>query len=1240
MSRPSPSSRLLQLGSLPGLSHCLLTQLSGHDAISSPFEFELTLMGAKDAVDPAQVLGQSVSWQVNHTRNQPQYFNGCISKFSFEIGEHGKLIYHITARPWLWFLSEVKDCRAFTKLSTVGIVKKLLTEHGFHDFDISKLTGQYAKRDYCVQFNETTLDFIQRLLAEEGIFYYFVHDNNKHTLVLADSVQAYQPYPKNINFNANDAASTHYLKDWYAGQNSVCQQAACQDYNFISPDKDLSSAGKGPSQAKAGLVGKPIEHYQYPGEYQTTQDGQQRVKLKNEQLTRDELIYSGTANYPNFTPATQLQFADNAAPKCCITKVEYRGQDLSGTTTHQREPGEGRQSFETTFHAISADKTFRPTPIKKPLVRGVHLATVCNGQGSDIQCDKYGRIKVHFPWDREHGASQATTTWLRANQLLSGANWGSSFIPRKGTELMISYENGDPDKPMAIACLYNSDMRLPYDTKTKLTQSGIKTETLQQHDNSQRNELRFDDKPGEEQLYLRAQKDLNREVKHNLIETINHNYNATIKRGDQHVKINEAECVIEAKDICLQANGAQIIIDQTGIHFDASQININVLGGDSVPLSRVGDHHKCTKKHRDLTSHKGGPIKQGSPNVFINGKAAARLGDKAKCSHNTKDHITHGINMLLINGQPAAAKGKKTAHKGKIKQGSPNVSGGMMVGAPRLSPATPVKQFAAHLDYFHLENMKELSGAGITSMHEDPKDNKPEQVAQNSHWRVTNDEGHAVFPTGKTKVIEAHNREILKVNDTKIVYPHSLVEVKGSDLKPDSQYQKKIALKAIMPPVIVNVRPKPHDANSRQKLTDFELEYFKKNGNNALIFIHGYNVPYGAFPKQVIGAAEQPEQVIATPVGFESDPVSTMTTPIFSDSDRTLFRNNDMLDKRYPNLSQLNDETLNGTDAHNWMLHMEDNLNMATGQFDRSDYSKFQRCINVAWYGDYGSLHYLDADPSANAAGKKLPPLINQLHDAGIEINIIAHSLGNRVLLSMMNELGKAGKSDIIKHVFMWEPAVPQTALSPDPEMDVSLDQDSNFSKAYIAAEKITVLYSKNDSIVNLPYLLAVNTGISHNGTYFNLKDAEKGEHEGATAGAMAGFSAGSLPGTIAGALGGALVGFVSGTPAATLIDNSNKHSALVQQRVQEVMKHYSNDANIYKDLGVVYDPSNPEQSEQRLNAKLNEMTKELEAKYQIPCAMGHAGIDTITLQTFPNQMESIPNIMGNQFMSMFFQVP
>jgi hypothetical protein len=343
----------------------------------------------------------------------------------------------------------------------------------------------------------------------------------------------------------------------------------------------------------------------------------------------------------------------------------------------------------------------------------------------------------------------------------------------------------------------------------------------------------------------------------------------------------------------------------------------------------------------------------------------------------------------------------------------------------------------------------------------------------------------------KIQRIQVSGDEIISVNQQSIAYPTDSALIKPSDFKhyqgdnyddadsPVKGEDRCAHIELLCRPIIINLREDNIDTNTQQ-LTMHEIAYFKQMGQNATLFIHGYNIALGKFPRMVIGI-----QSIKKVFMENYNCYGLLIDPILNESRRTFYRHGKMILDHFGCSFSNNQPVafknydLNGTGAYEWFLHMEDNLNVATGQFYRNNYLKYTRMIHVTWSGDVGVLNYMAAEDKADIAAKKLIKVIRQLIAHDIEVNVIAHSLGSRILLSVMNDIGQQHKYEIINHVFLWQAAVPNTALSNNVNKDTTIKNNGHFPDAYKAAKKITVLFSRRDKVLKKDYYLANVLGIS-----------------------------------------------------------------------------------------------------------------------------------------------------------------
>jgi type VI secretion system secreted protein VgrG len=425
--------------------------------------------------------------------------------------------YQLLLRPWLWWLNLASNNRVFQNLSTADIVTSIFDAHGFSDYQL-KLTGSYTPREYCVQYGETDFAFVSRLLEEEGIFWLFTHGAGKHTLVLGDSNDAFPACP-----NASTIAylgqrmGERELHGIRSGQ--LCRQAVsgtyrATDYEFTTPTTSLY----GQTQAVSG----PRMVYEHPGGFTTKSRGDALGKLRVDALRSEETRFIGESDCRWLVPGHSFTLSgheDDAA------NIEWVVTRVSHEVSHEH--------YRNRFEAIPKSTNYRP-PRSTPKPRmHTQTAKVVGKAGEEIWTDQYGRIKIQFPWDRDGKNDEASSCWVRVVLPWSGKGFGMQFIPRIGQEVIVTFIDGDPDRPLVTGCVYNGGNALPYALPANQTQSGIKTNSSKGGGGS--NELRFEDKKGSEEVFLQAQKDMKVKVLHDVNSTIGHNdHNPGARQSHRH----------------------------------------------------------------------------------------------------------------------------------------------------------------------------------------------------------------------------------------------------------------------------------------------------------------------------------------------------------------------------------------------------------------------------------------------------------------------------------------------------------------------------------------------------------------------------------------------------------------------------------------------------------------------------------------------------------------------------------
>jgi type VI secretion system secreted protein VgrG len=559
----------------------LVRRFSGQEQLGRCFEYTLTLFSTDDNVEMESLLGQHASVRVR-IAGQERFFDGIVCDFSHIGRQHRYALYRMTLRPWFWLLSRNQDCRVFQNESTVDILRKIFNERGFNDVEES-LLSTYKPREYCVQYRESELDFISRLMEHEGIYYYFRHEKLKHTLVLADSSSAHQPAPgfETVHYGKleDDKGLPGAFYGWSTTKRVRAGQVALNDYDFEKPQADLlvgNSEPKDHSHAEA-------EYFDYPGRYTLVDAGQDLARVRMQQLAMPHELAEGETEATGLFTGALFKLADH--PRSDQNR-EYLTVGASyAIDSGGFESGDmgGPLIFTSRLTALSSKVPFRPErTTHTPIVTGAQTAVVVGPSGQEIWTDEYGRVKVQFHWDRDGKKDENSSCWVRVAQSWAGSNWGAIFIPRIGHEVVVEFLEGDPDQPLIIGSVYNKRNKPPYKLPKQQTQSGIKTQSTKDAERSEYNELRFEDEKGNEEVFIQAQKNLTTNVKNDSSTTIGNNHDHTVKKamtvnvdeGAYKTTVSKDEMTIDvpvnlyrvkAQEILLESNGFTVHMDATGI---------------------------------------------------------------------------------------------------------------------------------------------------------------------------------------------------------------------------------------------------------------------------------------------------------------------------------------------------------------------------------------------------------------------------------------------------------------------------------------------------------------------------------------------------------------------------------------------------------------------------------------------------------------------------------------------------
>jgi type VI secretion system secreted protein VgrG len=657
------SERHVSISTPLGGDKLVFWRMSAREGLSQLFNYELDLLSADGNIDYESLLAKTATVTLKKDENSERYFHGYITDFAYlgtsydiqlaSTGEFNQYhVYRATLKPWLWFLSRTADCRIFQNKKVPDIIKEVFRDNGFSDIqDSLSNKGKFLEREYCVQYRETDLEFVSRLMEQEGIYYYFKHDDNKHTLVLANSIDAHKSAGDIMFFppDEHERRIEQHIDSWHVDSKVRSGQYAVTEYNFVKPKDNLEARSVNPS--KHPLANTEI--FDYPGEYKdkdtSVSIGEEFAKIRLEEERSSYEVVTGRGNSRLISVGSLFNLTDfprdDQNREYLITTVDYEIYSDDYTSTSGREEDAGKlHPYLCKFTAMQRAKPYRPpraTP--KPVVRGPQTAVVVGPKGEEIHTDEHGRVRVQFHWDRYGKNDENSSCWIRVGQPWAGKQWGGVFLPRIGHEVIVDFLEGDPDRPIITGSVYNGDNKPPYKLPTNKTQSGFKSRSTLDGTDATFNELRFEDKKGEEEVYFHAEKDFNRVVENNdtlkvgfddkddgdqTIEIFN---NRTLKVGDptapdgsQTTEIHKdrTNTLNTGNDTIQVKMGDRTVNVDLGKIFEEAMQSIELkVGASSIKLEPA----KITIKSPQIAIQADATLDAKSPMTTINGDATLTL---------------------------------------------------------------------------------------------------------------------------------------------------------------------------------------------------------------------------------------------------------------------------------------------------------------------------------------------------------------------------------------------------------------------------------------------------------------------------------------------------------------------------------------------------------------------------------------------------------------------------------------
>jgi type VI secretion system secreted protein VgrG len=539
----------------------IVKSFSGTEEVSRLYSYVVEATADKTSLSFDAMVGKPATLILTLADNQKRYISGHVRRFTQPSRLDDLNHYHVEIVPWLWFLTQRSDCRIFQNKTALEIITGVFDTAGFSGKYENKTSATYRKREYCVQYRETDFNFVSRLMEEEGIFYFFNHGNNSHKMVLGDAPSAHKaliPAGDVIYYRASEEEERRpAVMDFVAEHSVRSTKISLRDFDFVKPSADLTVMKN---------ASDTYELYDYPGNYTERPDGEHYAKTRLEHHQSLVKLFSGTATERRLTTGSKFNLKEHP-------RAEYNATYMLTAVHHSGSQFEEEGTYHCSFECIPADVPFRPTCIAmKPVISGCQTALVVGPAGEEIWLDKYGRIKVQFHWDRVGKKDENSSCWIRIARDWAGKNWGFAFHPRIGQEVIVQFIEGDADRPIVTGSVYNEEQMPPYELPANSTQSTIKSRSSKEGTPDNFNEIRFEDKKGEEHFLIHAEKDHMVEVENDETHTVGHDRNKTIKNDETTtVEGNRTETVKKDETITIEGNRTETVNKDEKITIDGTR---------------------------------------------------------------------------------------------------------------------------------------------------------------------------------------------------------------------------------------------------------------------------------------------------------------------------------------------------------------------------------------------------------------------------------------------------------------------------------------------------------------------------------------------------------------------------------------------------------------------------------------------------------------------------------------------
>lgn len=678
-----PSEPLLHTLVIDGLSADLrVLRFEGYEGISQLFEVTVTVaVAATLAFD--DVVRKKGTLSLAVVEGESRTLSGIVSRIEQGNPAVKWSEYRITLVPWVWMLEHRVNSRIFQEMATPAIVKLVLDGAGASsgkDYAIS-LQGSYATREYCVQYRESDWEFVSRLLEEEGIFYYFQQTSAGDKLVLADSLSAYPAIegdgtllfrPTGGGLQAT-AADNHVLR-FNLSEEIRAGKTTLRDWNFLKPSLSLETTSSWSKDTG-------LEVYDYPGDYTINSDGDARVKVRLDELTAARVLATAESTCARLMAGSTFTLSehprDSFNEKYLVTAIRHFGAEPFVDGAEDARDRGDEAPYRNEVQLMPADVLFRPPRVtRRPQIHGVQTAIVVGPSDEEIYTDANGRVKVQFHWDRLGKSDDKSSCWVRVAQVWASSAFGAVFLPRIDDEVVVSFLEGDPDRPLIVGSVYHGTNVPPYALPDEKTKSTIKSRSTPKGDTTTFNELRFEDKKGSEEVFLQAQKDWTILVKNDKNQKVGHDETLEIDNDRTKTVKHDQTATIGHDDALTVQHDRSVTVQNDHTESVSGNQSITITKAQTVTISDKQDI-KVTKTRSltvsgdvtesfsaKLSTTVGGDVSQtlqAKRTVNVTGDDKATIGGNQAItvSGNVDESVT-GNRSMTVQGNVTVTSGSST----------------------------------------------------------------------------------------------------------------------------------------------------------------------------------------------------------------------------------------------------------------------------------------------------------------------------------------------------------------------------------------------------------------------------------------------------------------------------------------------------------------------------------------------------------------------------------------------------